>query len=400
MRILLVNDYATPTAGAERITRDLRDALRGRGHEVRTFASRARLIAGESFADATCYGTNTRLQTLTSTVNVSAARSLGRELRSFSPDVVQVHMFLWQLSPLILPLLRDRPSIYWAMTFKSVCPTGLKWLPAGTPCVERAGMPCLRHRCLTISGVAPLMLQRTLLRRGRQAFNAVVTCSDAVRRQLEADDVSVREVIWPGTAVAPARAPLRDPPTVTYAGRLAPEKGVDVLLRAFRLTHTRNPATRLVIAGTGPEESALRALVAQLGLSDAVEMLGQLGSAPLDAMYDRSWVHAVPSRWPEPFGLTATEAMMRGSAVVASDIGGLAESVEAEVTGLRVAAGDDIALANALSRVLADRSLAERFGQAGRRRALSLFSLERCVARFETLHESLVSLEPVHAHAG
>ena len=46
MRILLVNDYATPTAGAERITRDLRDGLRARGHEVRVFASRAQLIAG------------------------------------------------------------------------------------------------------------------------------------------------------------------------------------------------------------------------------------------------------------------------------------------------------------------------------------------------------------------
>jgi hypothetical protein len=89
MRILLVNDYATATAGAERITLDLRDGLRARGHEVRVFASRAQLIAGESFADVTCYGTNTRVQTLTSTVNWSAARALRRELRSFAPDVVQ-----------------------------------------------------------------------------------------------------------------------------------------------------------------------------------------------------------------------------------------------------------------------------------------------------------------------
>ena len=130
MRILLVNDYATPTAGAERITLDLRDGLRARGHDVRVFASRAQLIAGESFADATCYGTNSRVQTLTSTVNPSAARTLRRVLREFAPDVVQVHMFLWQLSPSILPLLRGVPSIYWAMTFKAVCPTGLKWLPS------------------------------------------------------------------------------------------------------------------------------------------------------------------------------------------------------------------------------------------------------------------------------
>ncbi|HEU4721415.1 MAG TPA: glycosyltransferase family 4 protein, partial [Gemmatimonadaceae bacterium] len=102
MRILLVNDYATPTAGAERITLDLRDGFRARGHEVRVFASRAQLIAGVSFADTTCWGTTTRVQTLTSTVNLSAARALRRELRDFAPDVVQVQMFLWQLSPSIL----------------------------------------------------------------------------------------------------------------------------------------------------------------------------------------------------------------------------------------------------------------------------------------------------------
>jgi hypothetical protein len=73
VKVLLVNDYATPTAGAERLTLEMRDGLRARGHQVRVFASRAQLIQGESFADASCFGTNTRLQTLTSTVNLSAA---------------------------------------------------------------------------------------------------------------------------------------------------------------------------------------------------------------------------------------------------------------------------------------------------------------------------------------
>ena len=83
MRILLVNDYATATAGAERITRDLRDGFRARGHEVRVFASRAQLIAGESFADADCFGTNTRLQTLTSTrESLGGARARARAARS------------------------------------------------------------------------------------------------------------------------------------------------------------------------------------------------------------------------------------------------------------------------------------------------------------------------------
>lgn len=400
MKILLVNDYATPTAGAERITRQLRDALRERGHEVRTFASGAQLIPGESFADAGCFGTTSRLQTLTSTVNPSAVRALGRELRAFAPDVVQVQMFLWQLSPMILPLLRDVPSIYYAMTFKSVCPTGLKWLPGGAACVDRAGAACLRHGCVTRMSFGPLMLQRYLWRRDRHALSAVVACSDAVRQALQTDGVAVREVIWPGTPVADSRPALDDPPTVTYAGRLVREKGVDVLVRAFRLVHARHPGARLLVAGTGPEEGTLRALVAQLELSDVVELRGQLGTEELDLLLGRAWAHAVPSRWPEPFGLTATEAMMRGVAVVASAIGGLAESLEHEITGLHVEAGDEVALADALSRLLADRALAERLGAAGRRRALALFTIEHSVDRFEALYDALLHPEPtVQAHA-
>ena len=399
MRILLVNDYATPTAGAERLTLDMRDGLRARGHEVRVLASRAQLIAGASFADASCWGTNTRVQTLTSTVNLSAARALRRELRRFAPDVVQVHMFLWQLSPSILPVLRGVPSVYWAMTFKPVCPTGLKWLPGGAPCAVRAGVACLRHGCITATGFGPLMLQRALWRRRRGAFRIIVSCSHHVQRQLERDGIVSPDVIWPGVRETPARPPLDGPPTVTYAGRLAVEKGPDVLVRAFALARERVPDARLSIAGAGAAEPMLRALIGQLGLGDSATLHGQLGGDALEATLGRGWVHAVPSRWPEPFGLTATEAMMRGTAVVASDIGGLAESVAHESTGLLAPAGDERALADALVRLLSDRGLAERLGAAGRDRARAKFTLEHSIARFERLYDVLVSPEPL-PHAG
>jgi glycosyltransferase involved in cell wall biosynthesis len=399
MRILLVNDYATATAGAERVTRDLRDGLRALGHEVRVFASRAQLIAGESFADANCYGTNTRLQTLSSAVNLSAARALARELHDFQPDVVQVHMFLWQLSPAILPVLRDVPAVYWAMTYKPVCPTGLKWLPSGAACDVRAGVACLTHGCITASGFAPLMLQRSLWRRRRTVFRAIIGCSHDVQRQLERDGIATHGVVAPGVRVTPARPPLTGPPTVTFAGRLKPEKGADVLVRAFALARQRVPAARLAIAGTGSAEPALRTLVAELGLSDAVVLHGQLGDEALGPVIDGAWVHAVPSRWPEPFGLTATEAMMRGTAVVASEVGGLADIVLHERTGLHVPPGDIPALADALTRMLSDRDRADALGRAGRERALEHFSIDHCVAQFERLYEQLHLRTPRPAHA-
>ncbi|MEO6525186.1 MAG: glycosyltransferase family 4 protein [Gemmatimonadaceae bacterium] len=400
MKILLLNDYATATAGAERITLQMRDALRARGHAVRVFASRAELIPGESFADATCFGTNSRLQTLTSTVNVSAARALTRELRSFAPDVVQVHMFMWQLSPSILKVLRDVPSVYWAMTYKAVCPTGLKWLPSGAPCVERAGLVCLTGGCITLPGFGPLMLQRLRWRRDRGAFDAIVCCSAAVQRELEADGIATREVIWPGTLPHSASPPLRDPPTVTFAGRLTSDKGVDVLVRAFRAVRQRQPDARLLIAGAGPLDGTLRALIAQLGLTGAVELLGQLDHEGISGLLDVSWVHVVPSRWPEPFGLTCTEAMMHGVAVIASEIGGLTEIVQDGVTGLSVPPGNELALTDAMARVLSDRSLAERLGDAGRTHARAHHSLDVSVSRFERVYDALLHPDRGNVIAG
>lgn len=392
MRVLLVNDYGTPGAGAERVACNLRDGLAARGHRVRVFASRAALSPDASFADRACFGTTGRLQTLTSTLNVSAAVALAREVRAFRPDVVHVLMYRWQLSPAILPVLRGVPSVYYPMIYKAVCPTGSKLLPGGAPCGEPAGRACLRAGCVTLIGAAPLALQHALARAGHGVFDRVVAVSQAVRERLEADGLRVDSVVWPGTAVRPAREAMADRPTVSFAGRLVREKGVDVLLRAFAAVRTRVPDARLLLAGAGPDEKSLRALAASLGLGAAVAWLGTIPWDALGEALAPAWVHAVPSVWAEPFGLTATEAMMRGTAVVASRTGGLAESVDDGVTGLAVAPGDVPALAGALGALLADRALAEAMGAAGRARALALFTTDRCADRFEALyHEIAVS---------
>jgi len=308
-------------------------------------------------------------------------------------------MFLWQLSPAILPVLRGVPAVYWAITYKPVCPTGLKWLPSGAACDVRAGVACLTHGCITLSGFAPLMLQRSLWRRRRAVFRMIIGCSRDVQRQLERDGIATHGVVTPGVRVTPARPPLTGPPTVTFAGRLKPEKGADVLVRAFALARQRVPAARLAIAGAGSAEPALRTLVADLGLSDAVVLHGQLGDDALGRVLDDGWVHAVPSRWPEPFGLTATEAMMRGTAVVASEVGGLADIVLHERTGLHVPPGDVPALADALTRILSDRDRADALGRAALARAREHFSIAGCIARLEQIYEQLHLSTPRPAHA-
>ena len=149
--------------------------------------------------------------------------------------------------------------------------------------------------------------------------------------------------------------------------------------------NTRRPQPRSELAGAGPLEGELRARAAALGLESAVRFVGQVpGAGPV---LERAAVVVVPSLG-EGFGMVALEAMERGRAVVASDVGGLPEIVAAGETGLLVPPGDVDALAAGIVELAGDLDRARTFGAAGRRRALEHFSQERCTERTEELYRS------------
>ncbi len=139
---------------------------------------------------------------------------------------------------------------------------------------------------------------------------------------------------------------------VGYVGRLAPHKGVQVLLDAV----AGEPRLRLRLAGAGPSAAALRESVLTRGLSDRIEFVGAVATADLPAFYRSLDVLAVPSlttaSWVEQFGRVAVEAMACGVPVVASDSGALPDVVGG--AGLLVPPGDADALRTALLDVADD----------------------------------------------
>lgn len=146
-----------------------------------------------------------------------------------------------------------------------------------------------------------------------------------------------------------------------FVGRAAPEKGLDVLLRAWRQARSATPAS---LALAGPDAGAARG-------EPAVTALGRLDARRLRSVYAGADVLVVPSvasrRFREPWGLVVNEAMNRGLAVIASDAVGAAAGglVRDEANGLVVPAGDPAALASAIRTLAADRALRERLGRQG-----------------------------------
>ena len=390
MKILLVNDIGRPTGGAELQMLSLREGLRDRGHDVRLFSSRASLVAdSELLADYSCFGSDTKLQVLTQTVNPFAYWQLRKILSEFQPDVVHLRIFLGQLSPAILPLLRDIPCLYQMAMYRPICPVGTKILPDNSPCKYEAGIVCLQQGCLTPQSWAVLMVQRQLWQYCRGAIDCLVALSYGMKAKLEAEGISPVEVVYNGVRERPMRPALSNPPTVAFAGRLVVTKGVEVLLRAFSVARNTIPQARLLIAGKGEDETNLRDLAIVLDIKPAVTWLGHISRPLLEKNLDRAWIQVVPSLWAEPFGNVTTEAMMRGTAVIASAVGAQPEIVADGKTGFLVPPGDVEALATKLILLLEDRSLAEQMGRAGRDRALTEFSEDKRNDRFLEIYRRL-----------
>jgi glycosyltransferase involved in cell wall biosynthesis len=386
MRVLLVNDYATPDGGAEVQVQLLRSALRRRGHDVRLFASTAGDPAPELLDDP-CFGTSSWLRTPLQAANPSAYVALRRVVARFRPDVVHVRLFLTQLSPLILPALRGVPSIWHIVWYQAVCPRGTLLMPDGRDCDHRAGVACARS--LRPGAWAPALLQRALLRRRVGGFTRAITVSEASRERLVARGLEVAGVLRNGVEELPARRPLGGPPTVAFAGRLVPEKGADVLVRAFAAAGVAD--ARLVVAGDGPERARLGGLACELGVADRVQLTGSLAREALEERLSGAWVQAMPGRWVEPFGNAGAEALMRGTALVASAPGGAAELVAESRGGATVERGDVAGLAEALRARLGDRACCEAEGARGRAWALEHLRFDDYVLRVEDLYRAVIA---------
>ena len=153
-----------------------------------------------------------------------------------------------------------------------------------------------------------------------------------------------------------------------FVGRVEPRKGAMYLMRAYDQVKQRHPATRLIIAGRGPEIGDLRRFVRERELGDVL-FAGRVTDEDKARFYKTADIFVAPSTGQESFGIVLLEAMAARRAVVASDIHGYKRVVQRNVTGLLVEPKDPEALAGALGRLISDPELRTQLGEAGARRA-------------------------------
>jgi glycogen(starch) synthase len=206
----------------------------------------------------------------------------------------------------------------------------------------------------------------------------LIACSEYMRWEvshlldLTADKITVipngvHSGTWQAAprAVAQARARYAaEGPMIGFAGRLVYEKGVQHIIEALPALRAEHPGLRLVIAGDGPYKSELQTQVNRMRLERAVHFAGFVGNE-LPATLAATDSVVVPSIY-EPFGMIALEAAAAGAPLAVAATGGLAEIVQPGVTGLTFPAADPDALAESVTRLLADRHTARRMAREAR----------------------------------
>jgi glycosyltransferase involved in cell wall biosynthesis len=179
----------------------------------------------------------------------------------------------------------------------------------------------------------------------------------------------------------------RSDKVLVYVGRLSPEKGVDVLLRALAGVATKFPHVKLVIVGDGQERGRLQAQAMTLGIGDRVIFTGYT-EAP-GAYLVAADVVVMPSR-SEGTANALLEAMALGRPIVATGVGGTPELIESGRSGLLVPSESPQELGDAILTLLEDGGFAERLGRGGLDRVRGCFAPEgRARAMFDIYNELL-----------
>jgi glycosyltransferase involved in cell wall biosynthesis len=359
MRILQVHTRYRERGGEDAVADAERDFLESAGHNVIAM----RLENGPGALRSTA-------QLATYIWNPTIARRFCRLAKMTRPDVAHFHNTWFGLNPRALQGLKSAgiPTVVTLHNYRLACANG-QLLRSGRPCevcVGKDAWSAVQFKCYRNSRIASTAAALGIevhRRQGTwtQSVDLFLSLTEFARERAIAGGLPAeRVVVRPNFVADPGARKLRpsESQTVLCVGRLSKEKGFDVILKAWAGAAPRG--LRLLILGSGPEESQLRRLA-----SSSVHFTGHLPSDEVNALLLSCRAVLVPSIWYEGQPLGVLESMAAGAPIIGSNIGGLGETLEPLGPRCLVAAADVGAWSSAVAD-LADGDFVDEAGEAAR----------------------------------
>jgi glycosyltransferase involved in cell wall biosynthesis len=205
------------------------------------------------------------------------------------------------------------------------------------------------------------------------------------QKMIEFGYAATKIITLPNAYFGYPMTPQESPRThVLYVGRLAREKGIDLLIEA-----AVGLDTPVIVAGDGPERDSLESLADAMGAHN-VRFVGFQPPEAIADLYNRAIATVLPSRWYENGPLVILESYARATPVIGANIGAIPEFVQPGETGFLFRAGDAQDLREVLLECAADRKRLAQMGRAARDRVVAKYSPERYVQSLENVLESAI----------
>ena len=285
------------------------------------------------------------------------------------------------------------------------CPSGTKFHHASHQvCRRPTGAPCLAHmvfnRCTQSKRPKVIWnFYKNAMANNEinRLYPKLIVATGYVKRQaLETGYRDEQVEVIPYFTEYPALSGDESENLILFSGRVVAEKGLELLLRAAALL-PRDLNWRLAVDGDGPELTNLKKLAASLKLEEKVQFCGWLNKEKHWEIFRKAAVVAVPSIWPEPFGLVGIEAMSYAKPVVAFAVGGIPEWLKDGETGYLIPPYDHRQMAEKIAFLLRNREAARQMGINGRNFAEETFTQDKHVNRLTEIYKTVLNIHtPCH----
>lgn len=362
MRILLVHNQYRQKGGEDQVLKSEADILKKNGHTIKCHISK-----------------NCEIQTFFQKVKVAlftaysfkAKQKLAKILIEFKPDIVHVHNFFPMLSPSIYDACLDAniPVIQTLHNYRLICSNA--FLMRGGKICEK----CIHgnfawgifHRCYQNSIIGSTVLAAMLFihhkkKTWQNKVDRYIALTRFGKQKFIDGNLPEKKIAFkpnfvksPGLFTKKANSPKKE--HAIFIGRLSHEKGVDLLLSAWKKI-----GFPLHIAGNGPLRYQL-----EQKTTEQIHLLGHLTEDELNMQMQNSSFLIMPSIWQETFGLVIIEAFAWGLPVIASRLGSMAEIVEDGYTGLHFNPGDVKDLREKIQFLIDHPDVADQMGKNARR---------------------------------
>ena len=387
MKILFIHNEYAKMSGEEQSVINLTRLLKEHGHKVEFLTRSSAEISDSLFGKFKSFFTGIH--------NPCAVRAVRKKIEEFKPDIVQVQNLYPLFSPSIIPAIKMMgiPIVMRCPNYRLFCPNGLCYDTNGQICEQCFGrheLNCFKKNCLgsrtksfgyAIRNAAASMTGRIL-----NHVDIFVVQTEFQRQKFIQQGISENKL-----AILPSIAPQIQPPpehwspgtTVTFIGRVSPEKGIFDFLKAAE----KLPEIPFSVAGSYDDFPDLP----QKAPSN-VKWLGFLRGDALRQAYLDARIVVVPSRWYEGFPNVIVTAMMLERPIIATNLGAASSIITHDFDGRLFPLNDIDTLTSSIAGLYHDEDACRRLALKGHETASTRFSAESVYEKLIEIYRKLVSI--------